>query len=197
VEYVGGRPFLILPEVFNPTLFLSSEFMVRSLDEELAPRGCRLLDMGTGSGVGAVFAARWAATVTAVDVSPAAVRCARINALLNDAAERVTVCQGDLFEPLPGQRFDVVLFNPPYIRGEPKTLLDHAFYAADVIERFTAALPHHLTPGGWGLVLLSSAGDEKRFLGLWREAGLAVTAVAKERRLSEALTLYQLRPSAS
>jgi HemK-related putative methylase len=195
VEYVGGRPFLILPEVFNPTLFLSSEFMVRSLDEELVPRGCRLLDMGTGSGVGAIFAARWAATVTAVDVSPAAVRCARINALLNDVAERVTVCQGDLFEPLPGQRFDAILFNPPYFRGQPRTLLDGAFQGADVVERFTDALPHHLSPGGWALVLLSSAGDEKRFLGLWHEAGLAVTAVAKERHLSETLTLYQLRPS--
>ena len=62
--------------------------------------------MGTGSGVGAVFAAQWARRVVAVDINPAAVRCARINALLNHVEDRVDVVEGDLFEPIGGQRFD-------------------------------------------------------------------------------------------
>jgi release factor glutamine methyltransferase len=193
LEDVAGRPFLVLPQVFNPALFLTSEFMVRSLNEELVPRGCRFLDMGTGCGVGAVFAAQWAAQVVAVDVNPAAVQCARINCLLNEVADRVTVCQGDLFAPLAEQRFDVILFNPPYFRGTPQSPLDHAFRATDIVERFTAALPRYLEPAGWALVLLSSEGDEDAFLRLWRENGLEITAVARQRRLFEVFTLYRLR----
>lgn len=192
LEYVAGRPFLILPQVFNPTLFLTSEFMVRSLNEKLVPRGGRFLDMGTGCGVGAVFAAQWAAQVVAVDINPAAVQCARINALLNGVAEQVTVCQGDLFAPLPEQRFDAILFNPPFFRGHPQTMMDHAFRATDVVERFTAALPQHLQPAGWALVLLSSEGDEQAFLHLWQASGLKVTPVAQQGWPFEVVTLYRL-----
>ena len=80
-----------------------------------------MLDLGTGSGVGAVFAAQWAGQVVAVDVNPAAVRCARINVLLHGVEDRVDVLQGDLFEPVAGERFDVILFNPPYFPGQPRT----------------------------------------------------------------------------
>jgi release factor glutamine methyltransferase len=193
LEYVAGRPFLILPQVFNPALFLTSEFMVRSLSAELVPDGCRFLDMGTGCGVGAVFATRWAAQVVAVDINPAAVQCTRINSLLNNVADRVTVCQGDLFASLPEQRFDVILFNPPYFRGRPQNLLDYAFRASDVVERFTAALPRYLNPAGWALILLSSEGDEHAFLRLWHDSGLEVTAVAQQRYFFEVITLYRLR----
>jgi release factor glutamine methyltransferase len=192
LERVAGRPFLILPEVFNPTLFLTSEFMARSLNESLVPPGCHFLDMGTGSGVGAVFAAQWAGCVAAVDVNEAAVRCARINALLNGVEEQVTVYHGDLFAPLAGQRFDVVLFNPPYYRGEPQTMFDRAFRATDVVERFAAELTGHLTPTGHALVLLSSDGDEAPFLDCFRRHHFTVTVAAQRRLAAEVVTLYQL-----
>jgi methylase of polypeptide subunit release factors len=156
LEWVAGRPFLILPQVFNPALFWTSEFMIQSLNERLISPGSRLLDMGTGSGVGAIFAAQWADRVTAVDINPAAVRCARINVLLNEVENSVTVKEGDLFTAVPGETFDVILFNPPYFSGRPQSDLDRAFRAEDVIERFMAQSGERLAPNGRALILLSS-----------------------------------------
>ena len=92
----------------------------------------------------------------ALDVNPMAVRCARINALLNEVECRVRVEESDLFAAVAGQRFDVILFNPPYFSGRPRSARDRAFRAQNVIERFAANLKNHLQPGGWGLLLLSS-----------------------------------------
>ena len=77
-----------------------------------------VLDMGTGSGIAAIAAARRGARVVAVDISTEAVRCARINVLLNRVDDRVEIRCGDLFEPVQGERFDLVLFNPPFYAGQ-------------------------------------------------------------------------------
>jgi methylase of polypeptide subunit release factors len=100
IETVAGTPLVVLPGVFNPKLFQTGEFLAETLSERWVPPGSTVLDMGTGSGVGAVFAARWARRVVAVDISPTAVRCARINVLLHGLEDRVEVRAGDLFEPL-------------------------------------------------------------------------------------------------
>ena len=192
LEWVAERPFLILPQVFNPSLFWTSEFMVQSFNAHLIPPGARVLDMGTGSGIGAVFAAQWAGAVTAVDVNPAAVRCARINALLNQVEGCVAVREGDLFTAVSGETFDVILFNPPYFRGQPKNSLDRAFRAEDVIERFIAQLHGHLSPDGYALVLLSSAGDEGGFLSLIQQQGYQLQVAARRELPTETLSLYKV-----
>jgi HemK-related putative methylase len=193
IERVGDAPVVVLPQVFNPTLLFSGDFLARALDERLIPRGAAVLDMGTGSGVGAVFAARWAGRVVAVDINPAAVRCAQINALLHHVEDRVTVHQGDLFAPVRGQRFDVVLFNPPVFRGAPRSPLDYAWRSEDTVERFAAGLPDHLNPGGHALVVLSSNGETPAFLAAFRANGLEVSVVAERDLVSEVLTIYRLR----
>src|SRR5579864_1956262 len=83
LERIGGSPFLVLPSVFNPKVPRTGEFLASTLDSNTVQRDFRVLDMGTGSGVCAIFAARHAARVVAVDINPAAVRCANINVLLN------------------------------------------------------------------------------------------------------------------
>ncbi|MFO7537997.1 MAG: HemK2/MTQ2 family protein methyltransferase, partial [Chloroflexota bacterium] len=189
LEWVAGRPFLILPQVFNPALFWTSEFMAQALNERLIPPGSHVLDMGTGSGIGAVFAAQWTDKVTAVDVNPAAVRCARINVLLNEVEACVLVKEGDLFTAVSGETFDVILFNPPYFSGLPKSDLDRAFRANDVIERFGEHLQHHLKPDGQVLLLLSSEGDETYFLNLFRQHGYQIKVEARQQLPTETLSL--------
>ncbi len=195
LESVAGRPFLILPEVFNPTLFLTSDFMVAAFTEQLIPSGSRVLDMGTGSGVGAVFAAQWAAQVVAIDINPAAARSARINVLLNQVDDCVEVREGDLFTTVPGERFDVILFNPPYFSGEPQNTLDRAFRANDVLTRFAAQVGDHLNPGGRVLLLLSSETAIDNILRLFQDQGFAYQAVEQRHLISETVWLYCLLPS--
>lgn len=193
LEQVAGRPILVLPQVLNPKLFRTGEFLAQALSTIAMPPGAAVLDMGTGAGIGAIAAAEKAARVVAVDVNPEAVRCARINVLLNRVEDQVEVVEGDLFAPLAGRRFDVVLFNPPFLRGEPYTLLDRAFFATDVVERFAADLPRHLRPGGYALLLLSSDADQERLLEAFTGRGFDVEVVAVRDLRSEVATIYRLR----
>jgi release factor glutamine methyltransferase len=192
IEEVAGTPLLVLPQVFNPRLFRSGELLAR-WTAQLAQPGDRVLDLGTGSGVGAVFAARQGATVIAVDVNPAAVRCARINSLLNGVEERVEVRQGDLFAPVAGERFDLVLFNPPYYRGAPRDALDGAFRSENTIERFAAGLDSVLTPGGRTLLVLSSDADPRRILTVLADQGFRAETLDARDLINETVYVWRLR----
>ena len=97
LERVHGMPFVVTPSVFNPKVPRTGEFLAGQIDSRLVPRDCEVLDMGTGSGICAVFAARHARRVVAVDINAAAVRCAGINALLNHVEHKIDLRHGDLF----------------------------------------------------------------------------------------------------
>ena len=189
VEHVHGVPILVAPSVFNPKRMRTGEFLVSQLDSRIGPEA-EVLDMGTGSGVGAVFAARRARRVVAVDINAAAVRCARINALLNRAEGTVDVRHGDLFDPVAGERFDLILFNPPFKTGEARDDRDRAWRANGLGERFAEGLDRHLKPGGAALLLLSTFGDERVFLEPLRHGGHGISPLAQRRYFGEQLTLY-------
>ena len=197
LEEWDGLPLLVLPEVLNPVVFRSGVLLAGALATLPCPARAgappRALDMGTGSGIGALALARAGFSVVAVDVNPEAVRCARINALLNRLEARVDVREGDLFAPLGDERFDVVAFNPPFFDGTPSDLHDAAWRGTGVFERFAAELPRRLAPGGVALVLLSDLGPEARQLEALRAAGLAVEAFAARRWTRERLTVWAAR----
>jgi len=195
LEDVGGVPLLVLPDVFNPVLLRTGRLLAEAVSRAY-PDGAgerrSALDVGTGSGIGAVFAARSGFRVAAVDVSPEAVRCARVNVLLNGLEELVDVHAGDLFEPVGEDRFDLVLFNPPFFRGEPKDTLDLAWRGTDVVERFARGLPARLAPGGRALVVLSSDADEPGALAAFEAAGLRWSALERRDLWNEVVTVYSL-----
>src|SRR5581483_2417147 len=170
----------------------SGEYLAAQLEAQLGTRTADVLDMGTGSGVGAVVAARHARRVVAVDINPTAVRCARANVLLNRLEDRVEVLEGDLFAPVAGRRFDVILFNPPFFQGVPRDDADRAWRSTDVAERFAARLRDHLAPGGFALVLLSSVGGAPEFLRQFQRHDFAMTAAAEREYVNEKLILVKL-----
>jgi HemK-related putative methylase len=194
LERVRGVPLVVLPSVFNPKLPRTGAFLAQHLDSQLIAGDADVLDMGTGSGVCAVFAARYARRVVAVDVNAAAVRCATINAMLNDVEQRLEVRHGDLFAPVTGERFDLILFNPPFLRGTPRDDRDRAWRSNDVAERFAAGVADHLKPGGSALVVLSTFGGAAAFLEAFRRQRLAVSVLAERRFLTERLAIFRLEP---
>ena len=121
-----------------------------------------ILDMGTGSGViGLSLALAYPeARATLADVSPEALSLARENCEALGLTGRVTLVQSDLFAALPGRRFDIVAANLPYIaepeiatlepevQRDPRLALDGGPRGTELIERFLAAVPGHLQPGG-------------------------------------------------
>jgi HemK-related putative methylase len=194
LEQIGDLNLVVLPDVFNPVLLRSGQFLVSQLSREnLLARGSRVLDLGCGSGAAGIAAAKRGCHVTAVDINASAVRCTRANALLNDV--NLDVHHGDLFGPVQSERFDVVLFNPPYYRGTPLDPLDHAWRSADVPERFAAQLKEHLNPGGFAIVVLSSDGEPARFLDAMDAHSLAVNAFAQRDFVIVVMTVYRVTPA--
>ncbi len=129
----------------------------------------RILDLGTGSGAIALSLASELpdADITATDLSEAALQIAAENADRLQHGERVRFLHGDLFDPVAGERFDIVVSNPPYVaRKDAKSLppeLAHepemALFAGedglDVIRRLVAGAGERLSPGGWLMMELS------------------------------------------
>jgi SAM-dependent methyltransferase len=120
--------------------------------------GKRVLDVGTGTGVLGLLLARAGARVTATDLSPDAVACARENAQRLAVADRMEVVEADLF---PEGRFDLVVCNPPWIPHEAVTPLDRAVYdpGGRFLARFLEGLASHLAPGGEGWLILSDLAE--------------------------------------
>ena len=195
LERVLDMPIVVMPSVANPKLLRTGAFFASQLDARLIHADAAVLDMGTGSGVCALFAARLARRVVGVDINPAAVRCAATNAMLNHLETRVDLRQGDLFAPVAGERFDVVLFNPPFLVGMPKDDRDAAWRSSDAAHRFSAGLGDHLNPGGVALLLLSSFGDAcALFESELRAHGFALEVFARRRFINETLTILRATP---
>ena len=191
LDHVGDTPVLVTPSVFNPKLLRTGAYFASCLNPTLIGPASEVLDMGTGSGVCALFAARHARRVVAVDINPAAVRCAQLNALLNQLEHRVEVRGGDLFAPVQGERFDLVLFNPPFVRGAARTDRERAWRSADVAERFAAQLGAHLKPGGCALVLLSSFGDVGAFVRELARNGFLLSPWPQRRYVGERVVIFR------
>ena len=172
------------PGVFRP---LSDTMLLAECARPHA-RGARVLDLCTGSGALAVAAARAAAAeVVAVDVSRRAVLTARLNARLNGV--RVDARRGDLFAPVAGERFDLIVSNPPYVPSAGDELpgrgLERAWEGGRdgrrLLDRICDQAPAHLAPGGVLLVVHSSVCGEAATLERLTAAGLAPRVVERRR----------------
>ncbi len=195
---VAGLTLLLEPTVFNPKLHFTSGFLAEYLVRPgVVVKADRVLDLGTGSGLLAISAALAGARhVTAVDLNPVAVRAARMNAYLYGLAGRVRVLQGDMFEPVGGERFDLIICNPPYLRGTPTSQGTLAYMAGDDFQwlrRFSRAAADHLNPGGRCLLVLADSTDLVSVLGIFREDGWHVRRLAARHVLVERLYIFELR----
>lgn len=193
LERIAGEMLVVMPGVLHPRLMRTGEFFAETLQQEPLLNGAHVLDLGTGSGICAIAAARRASSVAAVDLSRAAVHCAYVNVVLNDLEHKVEVLLGDLYTPLGGRRFDLILFNPPFVRGRPRDEADLAWRSLDVAERFAAGLDAHLSPSGSALLLLSTFGDASAYLRPLSAAGFAITLHGRREFLNERLSLFRVR----
>ncbi len=155
--------------------------LVEELKRERLPPNAASLDLCTGSGVLAIAAARHGCRdVTGVDISRRAVLAARCNARLNGV--RVRSVRGDLFEPVRGRRFDLIVANPPYLPSPTGELPQHGLARAweagadgrVFIDRICSRASAHLRPGGVMLLVHSSVCGEQATLSALSEQGLSV-----------------------
>ncbi|GIW71572.1 MAG: hypothetical protein KatS3mg102_1114 [Planctomycetota bacterium] len=147
------------PLARQPVMYLGGDSYALAY---LCPERCqgRALDLCTGSGVQAIVAARAGAErVLGVDTSARALRFARFNAALNEVAKRCRLVRADLDLALrPGERFELVLANPPFVpsphRGRGQLAYRDAGPRGErVLARLLRALPQRLVRGGLALVV--------------------------------------------
>ena len=170
-----------VPGVFRPR---SDSVMLVELVAARSREGETALDPFTGSGILAIAAAQAGARATAIDVSRRAVFCAAVNARLNGV--RVRARRGDVFTPVSGERFDLIVANPPYLPGEVDGPVRGAARAWEgghdgrrLIDRFLAEAPRHLTPGGELMMIHSSVCGEQATLERLRGAGLEPSVIER------------------
>lgn len=154
-----------LPGVFRPPT--DTWMLAKVLREEIDGRPAEVLDLCTGTGALAVVAAQAGAGATAIDISRRAVANVRLNAALNRV--RVEPLRGDLFAPVAGRRFDVIVTNPPYVPAPAEELpergLDRAWQAGldgrVLIDRICSSVAAHLKPAGAVLIVQSTINGEE------------------------------------
>lgn len=181
VAYLVGRK-----EFFSLTLEVSRAVLIPRPESEFVVLEClrlaksfpapRVLDIGTGSGNLAVTVAHQhrGAQVTAVDRSPEALAVAAANAARHAVADRIRFLAGDLFDSIPpGERFDFILSNPPYIAREdldrlppgvrnyePLLALDGGPGGFAVFDHLVGDAAQYLVPGGYLIVEIGAPQHE-------------------------------------
>jgi release factor glutamine methyltransferase len=173
------------PGVFRPRsdTWLLAEHLRR---DPLLP-GANVLDLCAGSGVLAAVARRaGAARATAVDVSRRAMLAARINGLLNGVCVRAV--RGDLLAAVDGERYDLIVSNPPYLPAVSETNAGRAARAWDagpdgrlLLDRICAEAPSHLRQGGALLLVQSSLCGERETVQRLRAGGLEPEVLERRR----------------
>jgi release factor glutamine methyltransferase len=180
---LGEREFYGLTLAVNPAVLIPRPETELLVELALARGPASVLDLGTGSGAIALAIKRHlpAARVVAVERSVAALAVARRNAL--KLGLEVDFRHGLWFEPVAGERFDLVVSNPPYVamgdahlqqgdlRFEPPSALVAGPEGLDAIRDIVRGAPSHLNPGGW-LLVEHGLGQDAAVRTLLAQAGL-------------------------
>ena len=204
---VGKRSFWTLDLAVTPATLIprpETELLVELALARL-PVGpiARVADLGTGSGAIALALARErpGLTVIATDASAAALAVARGNAQAN-ALGNVEFREGSWFEPLAGERFNLIASNPPYIaegdphlaslQHEPDLALTSGVDGLEAIREIVVAAPSHLQPGGW--LLLEHGWDQGNAVrALMQSADFVEVSTACDLEDRDRVTLGRIR----
>ena len=167
--------------------------LLRAALREVGPADC-VLEMGCGRGLISRELTSKARRVIATDINPHALRMAR--------KMGIWAVRADLFRGI-GARFDLILFNPPYLPTEPQDKVDGWLNLAfdggvsgrGTINPFLEDLRDHLAPGGRALLLVSTLSGLSEIEEKARSEGLEAMVVAREKYFFEELVVLRLRPA--
>lgn len=189
IEY-NGMKFLTCDKVYEPaedTYLLADNLKIKRTDS--------VLEIGTGIGIIAVKASKLAYEVVAIDINPYAVECARKNAEIN--AISLDVKQGDLFEPVADRKFDLILFNTPYLPSDEDDLVDDELDAAwnggssgrEVIDRFIDELPKHMSTNATVQLVQSSLSNIDKTISRLENIGMDASVTSSNKFFFEEIVV--------
>jgi release factor glutamine methyltransferase len=187
IRYLG-KDFHVYPNTFWP--FHDSQPLVRNFKIE---PGDSVLDVGTGSGVIAVFACyAGAGRVLALDVNPAAIRSARRNAREHGFGNVMEVRRSNLFERVGDEQFDVITANLPFRNKFAHDVVARSQWDTDfrTNTEFFAQVRRYLKPGGRIYFAHSNFGDPEAVRRLAKEAGFSIRLMARSAAAKAEVKLF-------
>lgn len=182
----------IAPEVFHPGFFFSTQLLVQYISG-LALQKKRLLELGCGSGLIAMIAAKKGAAVTATDINPVAIAFLKKNCLYNKL--ELEIYQSDLFDHIPGKQFDIIAINPPYYKKDPVTLQDHAWFCGEQGQYFSRLFEttgRHIHAGTTILMVLFEGCDMKMIKGFAAANNFVLNCVLSKQNMLEKNCIYKI-----
>lgn len=188
----------VFPHVYVPF----DESVVNMIAENLSvTRSTKVLDVGTGTGILALVAAKAGShNVVATDINPQAVENAKFNAKKLGFQDRIDVREpAELFDSVQDEKFDIILFNAPWLYGEPKTTYDTAVYDSEfsVITRFFGQVGDYLSDTGFIMLQysnfseLTGHGAIENLNRLIAENGFEITQYWSIKRLSKVMEKWE------
>jgi len=178
---IQGRRIEVPPDVFASVPW-EINLLAKTVLKEVKESD-KVLDMGTGSGIQAILAASKSSRVTAVDMNPSAVKCAKRNVELNRLSSRVRVKESDLFENVKG-RYDLIIFDPPFRWSKPRDMWERscADEGYSTMKGFFEQVGDHLSEGGRIIIHFGTSGDLAYLKHLIRKNGFKREQMLKSSR---------------
>jgi len=149
----------VLPGVFHPGLFFSTKMLLNfvatlNLEEKT------VLELGAGTGIISILAAKMGANVCASDISSKAVENIKLNSSINNV--QFNIFNSDLFKNIPDMKFDFIIINPPYYDRDPKEEEEYAWFCGNKFEYFKSlfnSLSNYISQDSMVFMILSEVCD--------------------------------------
>jgi release factor glutamine methyltransferase len=188
-----GISLIIAPQVFHPGFFFTTKLLLKYISR-LPLKEKRFLELGAGSGLISIFAARNQARVTATDINAVAIEWLTTNSHANNVS--IEIIHSDLFQNIPPQSFDIIAINPPFFKKDPVTDKDYAWYCGtngEYFEGLFMSLANYVHDNSTVLMILSDGCDLEMINQIADKNGFAMNRVYSRKNLLEKIFIFRIQ----
>ncbi len=185
----------VLPGVFHPGLFISTKVLLNFVNT-LKFEGKIFLELGAGTGIISILAAKKGAIVYASDISSKAVENVKINAAKNNA--QINIFTSDLFKNIPDMQFDYIIINPPYYNREPREEEEYAWFCGSNFEYFKSlfnSLSNYIVKDSKVFMILSEVCDIQKIKSIGMENEFIWKLIMKKQFWGEKNYIFEINKS--